>query len=83
MSGKVEQIYEPSHNICLKCSYYKHHINVTKAVKALKEKGINIKLNLTGANVTYHLVPIIQSKMVIEDYVRSTKIMNVTKLLMN
>ena len=64
-------------------SYYKHHINVVKAVKALKEKGINIKLNLIGANVgaaSFSLRQAIKNEAA-EDYVRSTKFMNVNEII--
>jgi glycosyltransferase involved in cell wall biosynthesis len=64
-------------------SYYKHHINVLKAVKEVYKKGIDVKLNLIGANVGA-ASDILQQAIKIEDaenYVRTTKFMNVNEIV--
>ena len=64
-------------------SYYKHHINVLKAVKAIKEKGIDVKLNLIGANVgaaSANLQQAIKTEDA-KNYVRTTKFMNVNEIV--
>ena len=64
-------------------SYYKHHINVLKAVKEVHKKGIDVKLNLIGANVGA-ASDILQQAIKIEDaenYVRTTKFMNVNEIV--
>lgn len=64
-------------------SYYKHHINVLKAVKEIYKKGIDVKLNLIGANVGA-ASDILQQAIKNEDaenYVRTTKFMNVNEIV--
>lgn len=64
-------------------SYYKHHINVVKAVKEIYKKGIDVKLNLIGANVGA-ASDILQQAIKNEDaenYVRTTKFMNVNEIV--
>ncbi len=64
-------------------SYYKHHINVLKAVKEIYKMGIDVKLNLIGANVGA-ASDNLQQAIKIEDaenYVRTTKFMNVNEIV--
>jgi len=64
-------------------SYYKHHINVLKAVKKIYKMGIDVKLNLIGANVgaaSYDLRQAIKIEDA-ENYVRTTKFMNVNEIV--
>ena len=64
-------------------SYYKHHINVLKAVKEIYKNGIDVKLNLIGANVgaaSKNLKNAIRIEDA-ENYVRTTKFMNVSEIV--
>jgi glycosyltransferase involved in cell wall biosynthesis len=64
-------------------SYYKHHINVLRAVKKIKEMGIDVRLNLIGANVgaaSANLQRAIKAEDA-KDYVRTTKFMNINELV--
>ena len=64
-------------------SYYKHQINVVKAVKALRQEGFNLKLNLIGANVGAASKRLIQEILneKANDYVRTTEFMNVNEIV--
>ena len=64
-------------------SYYKHHINVLNAVKEIYKRGIDVKLNLIGANVGA-ASDNLQQAIKLEDaenYVRTTKFMNVNEIV--
>lgn len=64
-------------------SHYKHHINVLKAVKEINKKGIDVKLNLIGANIGPASTKL-QNAIKIEDaksYVRTTKFMNANEIV--
>ena len=64
-------------------SYYKHQINVVKAVKALRQEGFNLKLNLIGANVGAAAKKLNQEILneQANDYVRTTEFMNVNEIV--
>ena len=65
-------------------SYYKHHINVLKAVKEIFKKGIDLKLNLIGANVgaaSYDLQQAIKIEGAEKNTLRTTKFMNESEIV--
>ena len=64
-------------------SYYKHHINVMKAVKALKKSNISVNLNLVGAKVgaaSGQLQNAIRREGA-QGYIRTTKFMNIDEIV--
>lgn len=64
-------------------SYYKHHLNIIKAIKKIRASGLNLKLNLIGAKVgaaSLKLHQGIQSENA-ADFVRTTKFMNVDEII--
>ena len=64
-------------------SHYKHHINVLNAVKEINKKGIDVKLNLIGANIGAASAKL-QNAIKIEDaesYVRTTKFMKASEIV--